>query len=134
MAKDLDRAKEIIPFGPRMTLGERLVAARENAGLTVRQAANLLKVEPSVIRNNEELGSGTTEPTKTICKFAATYCVSAEWLSRGEPDIGHTALVELAIEFKKKRVPPGEARGMLLMIEMLAKKDGDKDAASTAPV
>jgi transcriptional regulator with XRE-family HTH domain len=122
--RDLDRAKEIVPFGPHMRLGERLRTARENAGLSIRQAGHLVDFAPFSIQALEE--DGDKPSLGQITKLARLYGVTALWLSTGEPDIGQTALVELAVEFKQKGVPPEDARKLLLVIEMLAKRsDGE---------
>lgn len=63
------------------TIGLRLRVAREQAGLTIKQAAKVLNIPANYIDNLEESGNPTA---LRILQMCAAYDVSPGWLLTGE--------------------------------------------------
>lgn len=80
---------------PKMAIGKRLRAARENSGLSQAQVARMLDLHRPAISEIE--GGNRRVTADELAQLARIYSVSVDWLARGrdgdEPD---RARVELA--------------------------------------
>lgn len=60
------------------TFAQKLAKARQDAGYTQRQVAEIMKISKSTIASYE---IGRTQPDiETLGKLADFYCVSVDWL------------------------------------------------------
>jgi len=83
----------------RNTVVTRLIAARENAGLSQGQVARMLKMHRPTI---SEIEAGRRKVfAEELAKFAEIYDVSVSWLTTGESEFPDPSIELAARELKK---------------------------------